>query len=103
MAETPISFKSEELTIDGRLAMADANRGVVITHPHPLFGGDMNNPVVQSIKSVYQRKGYTWDKTKSAFRQNQLRQGGLPFIRFIRFIRFTSQGGGGYSPYTVTL
>ncbi|MFP4533557.1 MAG: alpha/beta hydrolase [Desulfobacterales bacterium] len=59
MTETPISFKSEELAIDGRLSIADANRGVVITHPHPLFGGDMNNPVVQSIKTVYQRKGYT--------------------------------------------
>lgn len=59
MPETPISFKSENLTIDGRLFTADANRGVVITHPHPLFGGEMNNPVVQSIKTVYQRKGYT--------------------------------------------
>lgn len=59
MTETPISFKSDELSIDGRLAAADSARGVVITHPHPLFGGDMNNPVVQSIKTVYQRKGYS--------------------------------------------
>jgi len=59
MTEAPVSFKSEGLTIDGGLSMADKNRGVVITHPHPLFGGDMNNPVVQSIKTVYQRKGYT--------------------------------------------
>ena len=59
MTEAPVSFKSEGLTIDGGLSMADKNRGVVITHPHPLFGGDMNNPVVQSIKAVYQQKGYT--------------------------------------------
>lgn len=59
MTEDPVSFKSEGLTIDGRLSMAAKNRGVVITHPHPLYGGEMNNPVVQSIKTVYQRKGYT--------------------------------------------
>lgn len=59
MTEEPISFKSEGLTIDGRLFMGGPDRGVVITHPHPLFGGEMNNPVVQSIKAVYQQKGYT--------------------------------------------
>lgn len=59
MDETVISFKSDGLTIDGRLALADAKNGVVITHPHPLYGGDMENPVVQSIKTAYQRKGYS--------------------------------------------
>lgn len=58
MQETPISFKSDGLAIDGRLALADTNRAVVITHPHPLYGGDMQNPVVQSIKTACQRKGY---------------------------------------------
>lgn len=32
--------------------------GVVITHPHPLFGGDMNNPVVMTLAAAYQGKGY---------------------------------------------
>lgn len=32
--------------------------GVVITHPHPLFGGDMDNPVVMTLAAAYQGKGY---------------------------------------------
>ena len=59
MGETVISFQSDGLSIDGRLALADAKNGVVITHPHPLYGGDMENPVVQSLKTAYHRKGYS--------------------------------------------
>ena len=33
-------------------------KGVVVTHPHPLYGGDMNNNVVGAIAGAYQKKGY---------------------------------------------
>lgn len=33
--------------------------GVIITHPHPLYGGDMTNPVVESLAMVYGRRGFS--------------------------------------------
>jgi alpha/beta superfamily hydrolase len=51
IAERPISL----VTVDGsileaRLAMpGGAAVGVAICHPHPLYGGNMDNPVVQRI------------------------------------------------------
>ncbi len=34
-------------------------RGVVVTHPHPLYGGDMDNPVVLAVCHAYRRKGFS--------------------------------------------
>ena len=45
--------------IEGRLAREDPEKGVVITHPHPLYGGDMDNPVVKAIAKAFQQNGYT--------------------------------------------
>lgn len=59
MNETPISYESGELAIEGRLFVADKRHAAVITHPHPLYGGDMHNPVVQTIKTAYQQKNYS--------------------------------------------
>ena len=32
---------------------------MVISHPHPLYGGDLDNPVVEALASVYRQLGYT--------------------------------------------
>ncbi len=42
-AEQKISFKSENETIklEGLLARQSGKKGIVVTHPHPLYGGDM--------------------------------------------------------------
>ncbi|MFA9498642.1 MAG: alpha/beta hydrolase, partial [Deltaproteobacteria bacterium] len=37
----------------------DEKKGVVVTHPHPLYGGDMYNLVVETIVHVYNIKGYS--------------------------------------------
>jgi alpha/beta superfamily hydrolase len=58
MAEK-IRFFSEEYGIEGLLNQRDEKKGVVVTHPHPLYGGDMNNLVVESIVHVYHMKGYS--------------------------------------------
>lgn len=34
------------------------DRGVVVTHPHPLYGGSMDNPVVHAILDAYARCGF---------------------------------------------
>ena len=58
MAEK-ITFLSEEYEIEGLLNQRDEKKGVVVTHPHSLYGGDMNNLVVESIVHVYHMKGYS--------------------------------------------
>ena len=58
MAER-ITFLSEEYEIEGLLNKKDEKKGVVVTHPHPLYGGDMYNMVVESIVHVYHMKGYS--------------------------------------------
>jgi uncharacterized protein len=57
--EEKILFKSGELELEGFLEINQYNKGVIITHPHPLYGGDMNNPVVQAIRKAYRDKGYS--------------------------------------------
>lgn len=52
-------FKSEDYQIEGRIDKKDDHRGVVITHPHPLYGGDMFNSVVETLYHVYHKNGYT--------------------------------------------
>lgn len=55
-----ISFTTTDgIKISGRLDGQGAGPGVVITHPHPLYGGDMDNPVVSTIARAYRKAGYT--------------------------------------------
>lgn len=50
MTETPLRFRCGDLEIDGRVAIpAGAARACIVCHPHPLYGGDMNNSVVVAI------------------------------------------------------
>ncbi len=55
--ETPISFKAGETVLEGLLARLPGEQGVVITHPHSLYGGSMHNPVVETIGRVFRKKG----------------------------------------------
>ena len=54
-----IEFQSEGNAIEGRLEKNSMEKGVVITHPHPLYGGNMNNSVVYAVKRAYQEIDYT--------------------------------------------
>ncbi|MBW2297049.1 MAG: hypothetical protein JRF32_05535 [Deltaproteobacteria bacterium] len=54
-----IEFIANGLSIEGMISRGTGTKGVVITHPHPQYGGDMYNPVVESIGHVYQQKGLT--------------------------------------------
>ncbi len=59
MAEERVFFKSGGLKIEGLLESRHSDRGVVITHPHPLYGGDMFNNVVEAIVQAYREKGHS--------------------------------------------
>src|SRR5881397_2207959 len=49
---------SQQLTLEARLAVpASPGGGVVICHPHPLYGGDMDNPVVVRVAEVCSELG----------------------------------------------
>ena len=57
--ETTVTFLSSGLEIEGQLAAGNRQRGVVITHPHPLYGGNMHNNVVTVVSRTYQNRGCT--------------------------------------------
>jgi len=57
--EERVFFTSGGLRIEGMLASAAPGRGVVITHPHPLYGGDMDNSVVIAVQRAYLRQGFS--------------------------------------------
>ena len=59
MAEERIFIQVEDFNLEGLINEAPGNKAVVITHPHPLYGGEMNNNVVLSIVKAYHQKGYT--------------------------------------------
>jgi len=56
--EEAIAFQSDGLEIEGRLDRSGSNRAVVISHPHPLYGGTMDNPVVDTVQRAFRQGGY---------------------------------------------
>ena len=57
MGEERIFFKSDELELEGLLDHTSDERGVVVTHPHPQYGGTMHNNVVKGIVRAYRDNG----------------------------------------------
>ncbi len=50
MQESHVTFGSENLTLEGMLAIPDKAAGAaVVCHPHPQYGGSMHNNVVEAI------------------------------------------------------
>lgn len=57
--EKPISFLSTGFEIEGLLEIFPGMRGVVVTHPHPLYGGEMRNAVVEAMRRAYAESGFS--------------------------------------------
>jgi uncharacterized protein len=58
MKETAASFASGDLLLEGRLAIPDGTGPfpvVIVCHPHPLYGGSMDNNVVCSLSQALAR------------------------------------------------
>jgi hypothetical protein len=49
MQEQELFITQGTAGLEGRYADSQGTTGAVISHPHPLMGGDMTNPVVQTI------------------------------------------------------
>jgi len=56
--EEPVFFESGGLNIEGLYAPGDGARGAVVTHPHSLMGGSMENNVVDALVAAYHDHGY---------------------------------------------
>jgi alpha/beta superfamily hydrolase len=59
MVEEPVTFEATHINIEGLFHSVSGDKGVVITHPHPLYGGNMYNNVVESLVRMYQLAGYS--------------------------------------------
>jgi uncharacterized protein len=59
MEEKRIFFEADGLKIEGMLKETHVEKGAVVSHPHPLYGGTMHNNVVRSVAHAYQDEGYS--------------------------------------------
>ena len=57
--EEEIFLQSGDVKIEGLIENLPGDKGVVVTHPHPLYGGEMHNNVVEAIVQAYREKGYS--------------------------------------------
>jgi alpha/beta superfamily hydrolase len=56
--EEKMTVASDGYQLEGLWQDGTGARGVIITHPHPLYGGTMHNPVVEVIQGAYRQNGY---------------------------------------------
>jgi uncharacterized protein len=59
--EQQITLASDDLTLEGMLARPDTatvERGAVVCHPHPLYGGSMYNNVVEAALDAMWKLGW---------------------------------------------
>ena len=56
-----VEFSSDSFTLKGVLTRGKSTigAGALILHPHPLYGGDMDNPVVLALETELLKAGYT--------------------------------------------
>ncbi len=57
-----VQFASDRLTLEGMLsapASTRPTRGVLLCHPHPQYGGDMDNNVVRAVAAALESSEFT--------------------------------------------
>ena len=57
--EKRVTFYSGKLQLEGFFDLQSIEKGVIVTHPHPLYGGDMSNMVVELIIATFRSKGFS--------------------------------------------
>jgi uncharacterized protein len=66
VAEERVTIPGPDVNLEGRLAVGDGVSGVVITHPHPMYGGTMDNNVVWTAARAFQAR--RWSTLRFNFR-----------------------------------
>lgn len=55
-----VTFPCGALTLEGDLATAPhCTNGAVVCHPHPQYGGDMDNQIVRAVAGALREAGFT--------------------------------------------
>jgi alpha/beta superfamily hydrolase len=57
--EKIITIENKGLKIEGLVNNLDTKKAVIVTHPHPLYGGNMYNNVVESVVRAYGVRDYS--------------------------------------------
>jgi alpha/beta superfamily hydrolase len=57
--EERVTIAGSDVNLEGRLALGDAPGGVIVTHPHPMYGGTMDNNVVWTAVQAFQARHWT--------------------------------------------
>jgi uncharacterized protein len=57
--ESQVTIFCKTFRLEGMLDQNSSQKAVIVTHPHPLYGGDMDNPVVMTIAGAFFEKGFT--------------------------------------------
>jgi alpha/beta superfamily hydrolase len=57
MREQHIFFNHAAIPLEGLYAVSQGTLGAVISHPHPLHGGDMNNSVIEILAETISANG----------------------------------------------
>jgi hypothetical protein len=50
---------SDGVSLEGRLTAGASDRGVVLCHPHPLYGGSMLTSVILTVEGAFHAAGFT--------------------------------------------
>jgi alpha/beta superfamily hydrolase len=66
MAEVPVSIAVEEFFLEGQYEEGSSTESGILCHPHPLYGGSMDNNVILALQSVLKGKG--WGTLRFNFR-----------------------------------
>ncbi len=59
MGESRIRIDAGGIRLEGILENLPGDKGLVMTHPHPLYGGTMHNNVVRSVVHTYREMNYS--------------------------------------------
>lgn len=61
MTEQKVSLPTRDgLHLEGRFFRGEKGRGsIILCHPHPLYGGDMDNNVVAALQGVLAQQGFS--------------------------------------------
>ena len=73
--EEQVMFRCQGLDLEARLDFHQTGRGAVVCHPHPLYGGNMDNPVVVCLARAFVRAGFA--SLRFNFRGTGKREGGF--------------------------
>lgn len=66
VVEEKVTISGPDVNLEGRFTLGDGAGGVVITHPHPLYGGTMDNNVVWTAARAFQARH--WSTLRFNFR-----------------------------------